>query len=327
MNDVVQWLLRSEPYIRYRTRLDLLGQPEDHPEVRLARAAMLAHPMVRGLLADLSGWPGGAISSHKKADLLIHKLAFLAEIGVARGDPGVDAVLEKIMAHLSEQNVPELLVNIPTVFGGSGADMWAWMLCDTPRLYFSLSKMGVMCSALSESLGRLAAIATDIGWPCAASPEAGRFKGPGRKTDPCPYATLLMLSALLQTGDKNRPDLRAGAECLLHLWEHSREEHPFLFHMGTDFRKLKAPFIWYDILHVTDVLSQMNFLRGDPRIEDMLDTILSKADSVGCYTPESVWTAWKEWDFGQKKQPSPWLTFLVLRILQRTGKHDYGTDD
>ncbi|MFH1879423.1 MAG: hypothetical protein ABIK64_01355, partial [Bacillota bacterium] len=137
---------------------------------------------------------------------------------------------------------------------------------------------------------------------------------------PCPYATLLMLSALLQTENTNRAELHTGAECLLHLWECSRELYPFLFHMGTDFRKLKAPFIWYDILHVANVLSQMPWLRRDPRLLDMVNTIRSKADAGGRFTPESVWLAWKAWEFGQKKQPSPWLTFLALRIFRRVGE-------
>ena len=41
----------------------------------------------------------------------------------------------------------------------------------------------------------------------------------------------------------------------------------------------------------------------------------AKADADGRYTPESIWNAWKEWDFGQKKAPSPYLTYLVANIL------------
>jgi hypothetical protein len=50
----------------------------------------------------------------------------------------------------------------------------------------------------------------------------------------------------------------------------------------------------------------------------MADVIRSKADSEGRYTPESEWKAWKDWDFGQKKQPSRWLTLLVLKMFKRT---------
>jgi len=52
----------------------------------------------------------------------------------------------------------------------------------------------------------------------------------------------------------------------------------------------------------------------------MAEIVRSKADSEGKYTPESEWTAWKGWDFGQKKQPSRWLTFLALRTLKRVGE-------
>jgi tRNA U34 5-methylaminomethyl-2-thiouridine-forming methyltransferase MnmC len=91
----------------------------------------------------------------------------------------------------------------------------------------------------------------------------------------------------------------------------------YLFGIGTDFRKLKYPFVWYDILHVTDVLSRFPFARADVRLREMLDTIAAQADGVGRYTAGSMYTAWKGWSFADKKNPSPWLTFLVLRIQKR----------
>jgi hypothetical protein len=93
-----------------------------------------------------------------------------------------------------------------------------------------------------------------------------------------------------------------------------------MFFMGTDFRKLKAPFVWYDLLHVLDVLSQFPWLATDPRLLDMADTLRQKADADGRFTPESVWTPWSEWEFGQKKVPSRWVTMLAWRILTRIGR-------
>jgi hypothetical protein len=49
----------------------------------------------------------------------------------------------------------------------------------------------------------------------------------------------------------------------------------------------------------------------------MLDLVKSKADGDGRFTPESIWTAWKDWDFGQKKAPSKGLTLFIQRILKR----------
>ena len=87
--------------------------------------------------------------------------------------------------------------------------------------------------------------------------------------------------------------------------------------MGTDFRKLKVPFVWYDLIHVLDVLSRFAWLKDDPRLLDMLGILISKADDQGRFTLESVWTAWKDWEFGQKKEPSRWLTLMAWRILGR----------
>ena len=89
--------------------------------------------------------------------------------------------------------------------------------------------------------------------------------------------------------------------------------------MGNDFRKLKAPLIWYDLLHLTEVLSQFEWIYNDPRFLEMINLLSTKADENNRYTADSVWMAWKEWEFGQKKDPSGWLTFLVLRILKRVG--------
>jgi hypothetical protein len=49
----------------------------------------------------------------------------------------------------------------------------------------------------------------------------------------------------------------------------------------------------------------------------MWKTVENKADKNGRYIPESVWTVWKDWDFAQKKIPSPGLTLFIQRIQKR----------
>jgi hypothetical protein len=156
------------------------------------------------------------------------------------------------------------------------------------------------------------------GWPCAGSPELGKWRGPGKKDDPCPYANLIMLKLLAQLPEyADSPAAHAGAETALDLWTHSREQHPYIFYMGTDFRKLKAPLVWYDVLHLCEVLTRFEWLRGDPRLLEMAAVIRDKADPLGRLTPESVYKPWEGWDFGQKKAPSRWLTLLGWRVLLR----------
>jgi hypothetical protein len=108
-----------------------------------------------------------------------------------------------------------------------------------------------------------------------------------------------------------------GAEVLLKSWGHEYNKKLYLFGVGTDFRKLKYPFVWYDILHVADVLSRFPFVHADPRFREMVATITAQADNDGRYTATSMYRAWKGWSFADKKQPSPWLTFLVMRIAKR----------
>jgi len=63
--EVTQWLLESdEPWTRYRTLVDLLDRPEDDPEVRSARAEMLAHPQVQGMMAETVTWGERAFKRH-----------------------------------------------------------------------------------------------------------------------------------------------------------------------------------------------------------------------------------------------------------------------
>ncbi len=128
----------------------------------------------------------------------------------------------------------------------------------------------------------------------------------------------MMLKAVSQVPARHDSEAaHTGAEALLTLWEQRRKRRPYLFAMGTDFAKLKVPHVWYDILHVTEVLSSFVWLRDDPRLAAMVEIVKAKAGDDGRFISESVWMAWKDWDFGQKREPSPWLTFSARRMLAR----------
>jgi hypothetical protein len=319
MKDLIDWLLKGEPFVEYRTRVDLLGQLESEQEVIDSQKRMASDQKIQSLLQELKKWPGEVLNSHKSASQQFHKLSFIADLGLTKNDPSVNAVVQKIFEHQSDEGPFQLPTNVPTHFGGSGNDTWAWALCDAPVIIYSIAKFGYDKDVrVQNAVKYLAGLVHENGWHCVVSKELGKFRGPGRKEDPCPYATLAMLKMLSQFDDwQQSKEAHTGAECLLDLWQRSLKVHPYMFYMGTDFRKLKAPFVWYDILHVLDVLSQFSWLKSDPRLVEMANLVGSKADCEGKFTPESEWKAWKGWDFGQKKQPSRWLTFLVLRTLKR----------
>jgi len=319
-DNIIPWLLESDPWTEYRTRLDLLEESPDSTDVILARKRMLDHQKIKSLLEELKAWPGEVLKSHKSAGQLYHKLTFLADLGLNEKDDSVPSIISNITKNKSPEGPFQLITNIPTHFGGTGKDQYTWMLCDAPLLVYCLMKMGLGDLVdVIRAKNYLVELALENGYPCAATKELGKFHGPGKRGTSCPYATILMLRILsLSEGDRDSVFARNSIDSLLNLWENSRNLHPFIFYMGTDFRKLKAPLIWYDIIHLVDTLSNFEYATNDPRYRGIIKVIQDKSNDEGKYKSESVWRAWKDWEFGQKNYPSPWIAFLVYRILKRS---------
>lgn len=319
-NNTIQWLLISqEPWTRYRTMVDLLNKPEDDPEVQQARTEMLNHPQVQALIEAANTWPGYALKHHNDAKHPIYKLSTLADFGVRADDPGMENAINAVMAHQSEQGAFQTMLNISPKYGGSGEDTWTWVLCDAPTLLYALLAMGMQEDPrVKQAVDHLVDLVEEVGFRCKAAPELGKFRGPGRKTDPCPIANVYALKAFSQVPEQvDSPASQHAAEMLLTHWELRGQRKYYLFGIGTNFRKLKYPFVWYDILHGADVLSHFPFIHNDPRFAEMVETITNQADKDGRYTAGSMYMAWKGWSFANKKEPSPWLTLLVERMEKR----------
>ena len=317
---IINWLLESdEPWTRYRTLLVLLDRREGDAEVQAARAAMLAHPQVQEMIAGAAGWGERPLKRHNDATHPLYKLSTLADFGVRAADPGVGDAIAAVLAHQSAEGAFQTLVNVPKSFGGTGEDEWAWMACDAPTLAYVLLAMGQGDDPrVQRAVDHLVGLVDENGYRCVVAPDLGKFRGPGRKADPCPIANLVVLKALAQVPELlDSPATRAAAEMLLWHWEHQRERKIYMFGIGTTFRKLKYPFVWYDILHAVDVLSRFPFVRADARFREMVETITAQAGADGRYTAGSMYRAWKGWSFADKKRPSPWLTFLALQVQRR----------
>jgi hypothetical protein len=328
--DPTPWLLEShEPWTRYRTLLDLLDRPEGDPDVQRAHAEMLAHPQVQELARTAATWGERPLKNHNDASHPIYALATLADFGLLAGDApkleGLETGIEAVLAHQSSEGAFQTVVLIPKRFGGTGEGAWTWVLCDAPTLLYALLGFGLGNDPrVQRAVDHLVSMVEDNGWRCAASPELGKFRGPGRKDDPCPMVNVYALKALAQLSDHDdRTAAQAGAEMLLWHWEIQAERKPYLFGIGTDYRKLKYPYVWYNLLHATEVLSLFTHVHGDYRFRQMLGELAAQADAQGRFTASSMYRAWKGWSFANKKEPSPWLTYLGCRILKRVyGKGD-----
>lgn len=308
---------KSDDWLKYAIHLNLSHEPKD-TLVELRNAA-LADSRIQSYLSDIAAFHSMLVTNHKNPVLPIHKLFFMMDLGFNTEVQEIKAAVDEILKHRDEHGIYQSMTNVPKHFGGTGEDVFSWCLCDAPLLLLALLKAGMdYHEHIKPGVDYLVSLYRDNGFPCAVSPELGKFRGPGRKDDCCPYATLIMADLLSYIPEYRDSRIAfTSVKVLLSLWENSLDQHPYMFYMGTDFRKLKAPSCWYDIVGVAGVLSKFEFVRDDPRFIEMVAQLKSKQDKDGFFTPESVYLKLKDWDFGQKKEPSPYLTYLCCRIFER----------
>jgi len=308
---------KSEEWLQYAIRLNIFNEKKE--DMHELKHKVLKNEKIISYLYDITDYHKILVSNHKNPMLPIYKLIFLLDIGLDCSVPEIRIAVNEIIKHIDNNSVYQSLTNIPKHFGGSGEDTFGWCLCDAPLLLLVLIKAGIDYDKhIRKGVNFLGSLLNDNGFPCVVSSELGKFRGPGRKDDCCPYATLIMLNLLLHIPENKYNDIINNlANKLLTLWENSLDKHPYMFYMGTDFRKLKAPSIWYDIVSVVNVLSKCESIRNDKRYIEMLSIIQSKQREDGFFTPESIYQKFKGWDFGQKKNPSPYLTYLCLKSLEQ----------
>jgi hypothetical protein len=114
---------------------------------------------------------------------------------------------------------------------------------------------------------------------------------------------------------RDSPRLNGAIDHLLSHWEEGSNRCGF--GVGKRFRSLQYPAVKYGILRVLDALSLFPYAMESNTFTKMLDFVRAKAVG-GKYTAEAVDPAYGEFDFGQQKEPSRWLTFLINRIEKRT---------
>jgi hypothetical protein len=316
----IDWLMQGPGFIRYRTLIDLMGKFEDDGQVKAAYQEMIADPLVAGLIAEVSDWENQyVIKRHNDANHPLHKLVFAAGLGIRKEE--LRQGVESILSHRSPEGPFQIKIVIPKAFGGNDIPKWDWAATDAPLLLYALLRLGLKDKKVMKGVEYLRSRIAEPGFPCFASASMGKFKGPGRKDDPCPYANLIILRMLAQVPDLVDCDEAGRAvDMLLDFWDLRGKKKYFLFGIGTDFAKPKVPRIWFDIIHFADTLSKFPRARKDKRMKEVVGVLLDQADEEGRFTSRSIWTKWKGWEFCQKKEPSRWVTFLAHRIFKRMEK-------
>ena len=308
------WLLAGPPFVRYRTLVELLGHSESDEGVRAAKGQIPDDPRIGHILQkrnDLGYWgtPGDIFTWWPKKDTTFWMLGVLGDFGLRKADCEIERACEYVFS-----------TQLPSGAFGLRPPPKAYD-CFTGILAESLARLGY---SDDERLERACAWLIerqrlDGGFWCK---DTGQPGGPRRDEPSCAFATLCALGALShRPAYRESETVKNGAAFLLSCWD-NRGKIKYAGHdseIGTGWEKLKYPFTDYRILKYLDTLSRLPYLRRDPRIPEMTELVLAKRDAEGCFTPESVHAVWSDFDFGQKKRPSRWLTFLAYRIAKRIG--------
>ena len=230
-------------------------------------------------------------------------LFFLADIGLTAKDLKLDQEMEEIFNLQSPDGafMTEIAMQ-PNYF------------CVSAILLSSVAKIGYKADPRLAKYLRviLDSQCPDDGWHCAKSHTDGLS---------CPMDDLNILMLLSQYEEYITDSRFNGAiDLMLNHWAR-RDEKLRLdgFGVGRRFRSLEYPATMYGILRVLDVLSLFPYAIASQSFKSMLDFVHQKSAN-GKYFAESVAPSYSEFDFGQKQEPSRWITFLVNRIEKRVSE-------
>ena len=272
---------------------------------------------IDGLLEAANSLYSVELKRHNDAAHPLNVLSLLVDLGYTRKD-GLEPVYQQMMKNRSEDAFAVVL-NISPSFGGSGKPITTWLSCDAPLTTYIAIKLneGKIEAQHKTAIQNIASLKEANGWRCKGGALVGRFRGPGRKDDECPIAMLQVLKMLSVTPqDEYTEEKQLAISALWKLWSERKKRKAYLFGMGTDFCKLKYPMIWYDLLHVVSVLSRYPEAVGKMEFGQMLGIIRDTVKENG-YKPQSIYTAWKAYDFGQKKADSVFIKAEVEAIEER----------
>lgn len=305
---IVQWLLDSDPSIRWQVMRDLFHAPAD--EVAAERARVAAEGWGARLLAlqASDGKWGGAAWNHGWNSTM-HALTLLREMGL---DPASDEsrrALGLVRDHVTWKDCgPEECANNP-FFAGEIEPCINGQV-GAAGAYFGQDARGIIDRLLGEQL-------SDGGWNCEAENGSTRSSF---------NTTICVLEALLEYGLRFGDDSAVtsarlrGQEYLLdrRLFRRRSTGAPIQHDRKDDsvFTNFAFPTWWhYDVLRGLDYLRRAS-VTPDERLADAIDLVESKRGDDGRWLLDVQYAGVMpiEMDDGEGK-PSRWNTLRALRVL------------
>jgi hypothetical protein len=314
--EIIHWFKESNPWTKYRTLVDLLEKPETDTEVQSARNEMLDHPMIKDLVYQTRQWFPESITRHNIPYLSHYQLMMLAEFGFTINDHQIQDLVKTIHKHVKDdlfairQELPQKNFTKPN----PEANEWHALPCDSPLVSYSLLKMGDKSKVVMDSVEKLKNSWLDKkGWFCNFFFVESQFK---KQQIGCPMAGLMALQVFSLFDELKESDLIQFAFAPINYHFESKKSL-YYFGRSKKFWTFKYPFVWYNALYLADVLTRFPVLKKEKVVKQIIEWIENAADTEGRYKPTSMFKPYKDWDFSNKKEASPWISFLVQRVLKQ----------
>lgn len=317
----IEWLLESNPWTRYRTLVDLLDYPEDDKDVKNCRKEILLSDDIKTLIADTTDWMPMAASRNNDSQLSYFKLRMLSDFGIKAHDKGISDIKVKATSHV-ENELFACRGRIPAKpkkgekfkKPDPDEDVWHISPCNSPMISYSLLSLGFRDEKILKSTEKMKNLWKDeIGWFCNFFFVNGQFK---REQAGCPMAGLMALEIFSLFPQYKESECAKNAFAPL-VYHKELGKSIYYFGRSKKFWTFKYPFVWYNALYMADVISRFDFARSSSILNECIDWIISNQDEKGRYKATSVFLPYKHFDFGQKREVSPWITFLCCRVLKR----------
>ena len=303
---VIDWLLESDPSIRWQAIADLTDQPPEAVEAERARVATEGWgTRLLALQAPDGTWGGGAWT--QEHDDTFDTLDLLRILGLDPESQQARDAIGLVREHVTFKAYPGDSWDGNPFFTGEVEP------CINGRIvgigaYFGEDVMPLVDRLLGEQL-------PDGGWNCEVERGA---------TVSSFSTTIDVLDGLLEheraTGDSKATDARRRGEAYL-------LERGLLRRKSTGelveptFAQFSFPTYWY-----FDVLRGLDYLRStgdgpDPRVEEALDLVEQKRDADGRWPVENIHPGRVHFDLeGPAGSPSRWNTLRALRVLRWAGR-------
>lgn len=330
---VDQLLDSAEPSVRWKTRVNILGEDRNSAPIQKLQKEIVASPRVTALLSRVDKQGRLNASVYAKWQGAQWVLMTLADIGYPRGMKWLRPTADDVMATWlnerffhefvadSKQDAYKKLAAIPVMQGRHRT-----CASQQGNALYVVMVLGLEDERIHQLAERLLYWQwPDGGWNCDKDPQA----------DTSTFIHTLWAMRGLHLYAQHTSDKRAGQaaaramEVFLarKLYKRSRDGAV----IRDEFTKLHYPLYWhYDILGALKVFAEMGVTK-DPRLKDALTLLKSKELPTGGWAAESKYYTkvspqvspgadYVDWGGTSKKKMSEWVTADALYVLRAFGE-------